>query len=206
MTTTDAETKTLLDATISGIQTTEDLCKDISNFENLPLAFNATARCVPSIQTALVSCRDSLVSTSLEMSYFQELSTALETCKVEIARLNEIFHKAVKYSNPNAQHGPVAKEHGLEALMKAILNHVIQTLRTPPFQAVSGTQIKDLEQALAVFEKMESPSAAKASTNVNNYGNGVMNTNFGSGPQNNFENKSSGSFITGSIGTLRIGK
>lgn len=204
MATDQAEIQNLLDETVSILQTTKDLGKGISDFQNLPPVFSKTAEHIPSIQNAFEICKKSLISVPSGEEYSDSLNHALKECNAKVARLHEVFNKVVKDFDPKARYRTVAKDDRLENLMKAILNRMINMLKNPPFKAESHTQIQDLEQILAVFNAIDASPAGEASWHFSNTGNGTINVKHGPGQMNT--NTSSGTQVVGSIGCFHAGK
>ncbi|KAE8141491.1 hypothetical protein BDV38DRAFT_188904 [Aspergillus pseudotamarii] len=202
MLTSEVDIKRLFSGTISALQAIQE-SSGSHTLENLPSVFGKVAKWIPTAQEFFESCKKHLSPAALNKGSLEDLSTAMEVCKGKAIRLDEIFYVVIRSSDASEEYQTVAKEDRLEDLMKAIFEHMIQLAKNPPFSEVVGSEVDRLEEGLRVLMAIPASLSGKRSSYLfHNSGDGWINVNTGTAPQNN--NNSSGYQFNGLIHRLQF--
>lgn len=117
--------------------------------------------------------------------------------------LDEIFYKVIRSSDAQEKYQAVARGDRLEDLIKKILKNAIQLSKSQILADVALMQVEDLENDLGIFLAMPGSLPEDAPRySFHNSGQGWMNVNTGTAPQNN--NNSSGYQFNGPIHGLQL--
>jgi protoheme ferro-lyase len=174
--------------------------------EDLPKVFHEVTRHIPLVQNHFTTFKEHIVRSKPNEESIQAASALVKVCRDKAKRLEEIFDEVISSSDPakEGQYRKFAKGDRLEDLMKVILRNVILLAEEPLFADVTSSQVDDLKKALSEMAAIPaSLPEDETSYSFHNSGNGWMNVNTGTAPQNN-NNNSSGYQFNGAIHSFHL--
>ncbi|KAL6401588.1 hypothetical protein AUP68_15465 [Ilyonectria robusta] len=203
-----AEVKRLIAGTLFALQNTTDTCGDIDKANGIPPAFHEVFRTVAPVQDYLQGIKLHVANCNSDESFWQEIKPAIEGCRDNATRIDEIFFAVVPDGNGPRQEryrNAAGKGDRVEDLMKAILRFVVGLAEKPDFggevaASLSEQLKKSLEHISALSPSL--PDDVAGQYNFHNSGAGWMNVNTSYAPQNN--NNGTGIQFNGPVEGLQL--
>ncbi|KAH6982633.1 hypothetical protein EDB80DRAFT_736123 [Ilyonectria destructans] len=202
-----AEVNRLIGGTLLAFQNTTDTCHDIDKAKDLPSAFHEVFQAVAPVKNFLEGIKLNVVNRNSEESFWQEIKPAMQVCRDNATRLDEIFFAVVPEGNGTRQEryrNAAGKRDRVEDLMKILLKFVVGLAEKPDVGEVARSQLEELQNFLLQISAL-SPSLPDDETcqySFHNSGAGWMNVNTGNAPQHN--NNASGIQFNGPVEGLQL--
>lgn len=202
-----AEVNRLIGGTLLAFQNTADTCRDIDKTKDLPSAFYKVSQAVAPVKTFLEGIKLNVVNRNSEESFWQEIKPAMQVCRDNAIRLDEIFFAVVPEGSGTRQErylNAAGKRDRVEDLMKLMLKAVVGLAEKPDLGEVARSQLEELQNFLRQISAL-SPSLPDDETgqySFHNSGAGWMNVNTGSAPQHN--NNGTGVQFNGPVEGLQL--
>lgn len=162
---------------------------------------------VAPVQNFLQGIKLHVANRNSDESFWQEIKPAMEVCRDNATRLDEIFFAVVPDGNGPRQEryrNAAGKRDRVEDLMKILLRFIIGLAEKPDLGDIAASQLKELQKSLEHISAL-SPSLLDDETRQHSFynsGAGYMNVNTGIGPQNN--NNASGIQFNGPVEGLQL--
>lgn len=189
------------------IITFKDTCGGIDKANDIPPAFHEVFQTVAPVQNLLQGIKHHVANRDSNESFWQEIKPAMEVCRDNATRLDEIFFEVVPDGNGPRQEqyrNAAEKRDQVEDLMKILLGFIIGLAEKPDLGEIAASQLEELQKSLEHISAL-SPSLLDDETrqySFQNSGAGWINVNTGIGPQNN--NNASGIQFSGPVEGLQL--